>query len=139
MKEIKAKKGFFMWWIMIIYFTTTILFIYDNKENNTQFIVFTAISLLPLSLMTWAYLTTKYHIDDRFLYYQSAFLKGKVAIADIKEIKKNKTLWVGTQKAALTTKGLIIKQKYDEIYIAPESNDFVVEELLKINPNIKVS
>jgi len=48
-------------------------------------------------------------------------------------------MWSGT-KPALAKNGLIIKySKYDEIYLAPENNNEMVTDLLKINPNIKVS
>ena len=42
-------------------------------------------------------------------------------------------------KPALATKGLIIKyNKYDDIYISPNSNDTFIEAVLKINSNIKI-
>lgn len=48
-------------------------------------------------------------------------------------------MWAGT-KPALATKGLIIKfNKYDEIYIAPEDSDIMINAFLKINPEIIIS
>ncbi len=47
-------------------------------------------------------------------------------------------MWSGI-KPALARNGLIIRyHKYDEIYIAPESNDEMIDDLMKLNPSIKV-
>ena len=46
-------------------------------------------------------------------------------------------MWTGI-KPALAKKGLIIKYKYNEIYIAPQSNAELVADLLYINPEIKI-
>ncbi|NME71839.1 hypothetical protein HHU12_27990 [Flammeovirga aprica JL-4] len=55
------------------------------------------------------------------------------------EIVKGETLLSGT-KAAVACHGLIVKfAKYDEVYISPDSNDSFIEEILKINPDIKIS
>jgi hypothetical protein len=73
------------------------------------------------------------------LIYRSGFVRGKIDILSVKEILKGKTMWSGL-KPALATKGLVIKyNKYDEIYVAPESNDEMISDLLKINPEIKIS
>jgi len=48
-------------------------------------------------------------------------------------------MWSGT-KPALARNGLIIKfNKYDEIYIAPERNNELISDLLKVNPEIKIT
>lgn len=136
-QTIKAKKGIFAGVIISLAFaiaTIPVWLLLDENEPK-DYLGFTAI--LPLFLIIWAFFSTKYAVDDKYLYYQSAFLKGKIDIASITEIEKNKTSWVGT-KPALATGGLIIKQKYKEIYIAPENNDKLVEMLLKINPEIVV-
>lgn len=46
-------------------------------------------------------------------------------------------MWAGT-KPALAKNGLIIKHKYNEVYIAPQSNAELVADLLYINPKIKI-
>lgn len=66
-------------------------------------------------------------------------MKGEIEISKIREIIKGKTIWTGV-RPALATKGLIIKyNKYNEVYIAPENNDKVIEDLLKINEQIIIS
>ncbi len=89
--------------------------------------------LTPIILGFWIYFDTSYKIDKDQLIYRSGFLRGKIEISSIKEIKKGKTMWSGT-KPALARNGLIIKHsKYDDIYIAPKNNDEVISDLLKVN------
>jgi hypothetical protein len=48
-------------------------------------------------------------------------------------------MWSGV-RPALASKGLIIKyNKYDDIYIAPENNNEMIKDLLKVNPAIKLT
>lgn len=94
--------------------------------------------LAPFGLFLWVYLTTQYQIKDAHIHYRSAFLKGQIPVANVRKIVKGKTLWVGL-KPALATKGLIIYyNRFDEIYIAPESNDKMISELLAIHPDIEI-
>ncbi len=92
----------------------------------------------PFGLILWSYLTTKYWIKDGHLHYTSAFLKGKIPVTSIRKVVKGKTMWVGL-KPALAKNGLIIHyNRFDEIYMAPESNDKMVAELLEIHPSIEI-
>ncbi|WP_262713030.1 PH domain-containing protein [Subsaximicrobium wynnwilliamsii] len=71
--------------------------------------------------------------------YRSGFLRGTAEIPNIKEIVKGKTMWSG-MIPALAKNGLIIKfNAYDEIYIAPENNDDMISDLLKVNSQIKIT
>ena len=48
-------------------------------------------------------------------------------------------MWSGI-KTALSTKGIIIKYNmYDEIYLAPENNNELISDLLKINQDIIIT
>ena len=81
---------------------------------------------------------TYYQINEIEILYFNSPIKGKIQIKDIQEITANKTLWVGL-KPALASKGIIIKyNKYDEIYFSLIDNKAFINELLKINPEIKV-
>jgi hypothetical protein len=74
-----------------------------------------------------------------FLSYRSGFLQGKIPISGIREIQDGKTGWAGV-KPALSSGGIILKfGKYDEIYLAPECNSELIQDLLEINPRISVS
>lgn len=137
MKKFKAnKKGFVVYIIIAALLPLIILFIDKEAILDNYYILIPA--LLPVLLLIWIYLDTSYYIKNNQLFYKSAFLKGNIDIHKIEEIIIGKTLWVGT-KPALSGKGLIIKfNKFDELYIAPKSNTELVNELVSINPNIRL-
>jgi len=114
-----------------------IFFLDKNTFTEKPFILLPLLS--PLILIFWIYFDTYYKIENNELIYRSGFLRGKVEIPTIKEILKGKTMWSGI-KPALARNGLIIKfNKYDEIYIAPESNNELISDLLKLNSEIKIT
>jgi hypothetical protein len=139
MKKYKAKrKGFIH--ILILFFGLLPIILYliaIDEFNKRPFFILPL--LIPIALILWIYIDTYYGIQDNYLIYRSAFLRGKIDILKIREIQLNKTLWSGI-KPALSRNGLIIKfNKYDQVYIAPSDNEKMVNDLISINPNIQVS
>lgn len=97
------------------------------------------ILLVVCAFLLWCYYGTYYELTKTHLKYNSGPIKGSIKIREIKEIIKDKTLWVGL-KPATARKGLIIKyRKYDEIYISPESNEEFIGSLLELNDVIKIT
>ena len=134
MRVFQPKKGNF--WIYIVLSLLLPLALVIGVEGSLQYpIVLPA--CLPFVLFVWIYFSTKYFILKDNFYYQSAFLKGKIAIHKISSIQSNKTMWSGV-KPALATKGLIIKFGFDEVYVAPKSNEELIAALVQINPKIRV-
>lgn len=123
-----------------IFFVFPIVFIWmEPEEPLLGKIIFSFLLILIIGLMLWISFGTKYSLTNGFLDYQSGPIKGKIPIQSIRKIEINKTLWVGTMKPATSLKGLIIHyNRFDEIYISPDSNEKFVEEILKINPTIKI-
>lgn len=95
--------------------------------------------LAVIFLLLWIYFDTSYLLTKEHLIYKSGPIRGKINIADIREVEANKTLYVGI-KPALARKGLIIKyNKHDEIYISPSTNERFIKKLLELNGEVKVS
>jgi len=113
----------------------TFLQLYQGKEWHwANLLVFAVIFLL-----LWIYFDTSYLLTKEHLIYKSGPIRGKINIADIREVEANKTLYVGI-KPALARKGLIIKyNQYNENYISPNTNTSFVKKLLELNAEIKVS
>ncbi|WP_405199162.1 PH domain-containing protein [Christiangramia sp. LLG6405-1] len=112
--------------------------IFSEGVLNYKFLLSDLVMILILIPLIWAQFSTKYELTEKELIYQSGPIKGKIEIERIREIIKGKSLWVGL-KPAIARKGLIIKyDKYDEIYISPESNEMFVNKIRKINPKINV-
>ncbi|WP_372753222.1 PH domain-containing protein [Mariniflexile sp.] len=109
------------------------------KENASIKGIFPLVTIVcVVSFLLWLFFDTKYELTETALKYKSGPIQGEIAIASIKEIIKNKTLWVGL-KPATAAKGLIVKyNKYDEIYISPRSNDTFIRKIVEINENIKI-
>jgi len=97
------------------------------------------ILLFVCGFLLWVYYGTSYELTQTHLKYNCGPIKEKIEIKEIREIIKDKTLWVGL-KPATARKGLIIKYgKYDEIYISPETNDKFINHILELNDAIKIT
>lgn len=139
MKIYKANRKGFINYLLIGSLILPIIVFFLDKGTFTEkpFILLPLLS--PLILIFWIYFDTFYKIENNELIYRSGFLRGKIEILNIKEILKGKTMWSGI-KPALARNGLIIKfNKYDEIYIAPENNDELISDLIKLNSEIKIT
>lgn len=131
----------------IIYFATVsfllgiVFYIWINNSESLAVNIWTTILCLGVSaFMIAIFSNSKYEIDSEFIHYQTGPIKGKIQINSVKEIEVNKTMWIGTLKPATALNGLIIKyNNFDEIYISPKTNEKFVEEILKINPEIKIT
>ena len=138
MKIYKANRKGFINYLLIVFIILPIGIFYLDEKTFTKnpFILLPLLS--PLILIAWIYFDTFYKIENGKLIYRSGFLRGKIEIQKIREIIKGKTMWSG-KKPALAKKGLIIKfNKYDEIYIAPQNNNEMISDLLKVNPEINI-
>jgi len=131
------RKGYIKYILFVFMILPFFLFLLNESDfADKPFLVL--VVFIPAILFLWIYVDTYYKIDGNKLIYHSAFIHGRIDIDQIKQITKGKTLWVGV-KPALSTKGLIIKyNKYDEIYIAPESNEDLISDLLKLNKEIAI-
>lgn len=116
-----------------------VLLFFENNRVNLSFILTQILLLSCAGFFIWIYFDTNYELNKTELKYKSGPIKGKINIEDIREIVKGKTLWIGL-KPALARNGLIVKyEKYDEIYISPETNDLFVSKILELNNNIKIT
>lgn len=138
MKKYKAnRKGILIYIVVIITILPIAIFLMDTDTFVAKPFILLPL-LAPLLLILWIYFDTSYKIENEHLIYRSGFLRGKINIENIKEIVKGKTSYSG-KKPAFARKGLIIRyNKFDEIYISPESNDEIINDLLKLRPEIKI-
>jgi hypothetical protein len=138
-KKYKAKRQGMIHFLLasLILFPIILFQVHTDLIQRTPWILLPF--LAPIAFVLWFYLDTCYHIKGEILGYRSGFINGKIPVSEIREIRYGKTLWAGI-KPALSTGGIIIRYgKYDEIYLAPERNSELIEDLIKINPKIIVS
>lgn len=131
------REGFIFYMLIVALILPIVVFSLDIETfSEKPFLLLPLI--VPIVFLAWIYFDTYYQIGNGTLKYKSGFLKGTIDIGKINRVIIGKTLWVG-MKPTLAKNGLIIKyNRYDEIYIAPESNAEFIHDLLAINKNIEV-
>ena len=132
------RKGFINYLLIGFILLPIAIFFLDKNTFFAQPYILLPL-LVPLILTLWIYFRTSYKIDNNKLIYRSGFFKGEIDISTIKEIVKGKTMWSGV-KPAMAKNGLTITlNKYPRrIYIAPENNEEMISDLLKINSDILI-
>ncbi|MCC7332431.1 MAG: PH domain-containing protein [Flavobacteriales bacterium] len=137
-KFYRAKKGVFITLVVALLLIFPPILIYFDSQIPKVYI-FLIVYYLPVSVLVWMYFDTSYRIKEKTFFYTCSFLKGEIAIDSIKELEIGVNMYSGI-KPALAFKGIIIKyNKFDDIYIAPENNEELLNDLLAINPTIKIN
>ncbi len=127
-----------LWLIAIGLFI--VIFIKKPEAQEPSIYIFNVITITIVLTLVWILLDTKYILKENKIFYNSGPFRGSIAIDSIKKITHHSGIIVPvTFKPALNTKGLIIHyNSFDDIYISPKQEDLFLEELLKVNPKIKV-
>ncbi|BAO55772.1 PH domain-containing protein [Nonlabens marinus] len=140
--KFRSKKGFLMISVVIVVSTLMLYLLFSalnntNKDLDIWIPSIVLILAVPLFLL-WILVHTYYVLENGELKYVSGPIRGSIKIADIRQVTKNTTLWVGL-KPATARNGIIISSKnYSELYISPVNNNKFIESLLEINSQIKV-
>lgn len=118
----------------------TLYLIIDKGNFNSEAYVAIILVLSVIALIAWIFYGTHYTLTkEQGLAYRSGPIHGSIGLERIREIVKGQTLWVGL-KPATATKGLVIKyDKYEEIYISPETNDSFIKKITELNPDILIT
>lgn len=127
MKKFRSKID---WWLVVLILTTLSYPIADGLANKQY--VFSLIMLSFLGIISWSFFKIKYVIEGSTLKVWWI----KIDIHSIKRVyKTNNPL---SSPALSLDRIAIVYNKYDEVLISPKLKKELVEELLKINPNIIV-
>ncbi len=127
MKKFRSKID---WWLVVVILTTLSYPIAVGLANKQY--VFSLIMLSFLGIISWSFFKIKYIIEGSTLKVWWI----KIDIHSIKRIyKTNNPL---SSPALSLDRIAIVYNKYDEVLISPKLKNELIEELLKINPNIIV-
>jgi len=130
------------WWIELILWLSNILCLVASVKIGWSGLDKVLVNVFIIALVTLLFSMlygTYYQLIDGYLIYRTGPFGGKIKAEDIKEIYPNKVLYVGF-RPAVSTKGLVLKYfKYEDLYISPKRKEEFIEELLKLNPEIKVN
>lgn len=137
-KKYSAKVGLTFWFsvaIVVVCISAAVWFM-TNTAMSFRWSILAFI--FPLTLMTWVYLDTCYKIKGDTLVYRSGFIRGRIPIGSIRKIKTRATMWTGT-KPALASRGMILTYgRYAKVFIAPEDEQALLDDLKTLNPGIEV-
>ncbi|RZL49078.1 MAG: hypothetical protein EOP00_07725 [Pedobacter sp.] len=123
--------------IGLVTLSVTQFFLVD--EDIKSIIILQAICWLCIAFLLWVYVNTQYRIDKAYLFYSSGPISGKIEISKIYEVVIGQKI-IPILKPATGNNGLVIKyNRWDEIYLSPNTNGKFIEELLKLNDKIKVT
>ena len=138
MKNYKAKREPSLKFILLgILLLPIAIFLLDTETFLAKPFILLPL-LVPVLLIVWVFFNTNYKIKEYQLHYRFGVWRGKIEINSITEIIIGKTLYSG-KKPAMARNGLIIKyNKFEEIYVAPENKDEMIEDLLQLNPDIRI-
>ncbi|EQC49170.1 PF06713 family protein [Bacteriovorax sp. BSW11_IV] len=127
--------------ILIVILTPALYFLYEvgkkyveaNTINYGGIITF----IIYSALIYTAYLGTSYSIQNDKLIITALFLKSSFSIAEIKEIRKTKTI---LSAPALSLDRIAITfENYDRLVISPRDLEKFIRMLREINSKIEVS
>ncbi len=92
------------------------------------------------AMLIWTMADTAFIIDETYFSFRSGPWKRKIKIEDIREIAYSNS-WVKPSlwKIGLDTQGLIVYyNKFDDVFISPENRDAFLDEISRLNPDIRV-
>ena len=119
-------------------FVLSVTQLFYLNEDVKSIVFIQAICWLCIAFLLWTFFFTHYIIKDGYIFYRSGPINGKIEINQIQEIIVGEK-FIGLLKPATGNNGLVIKyNRWDEIYISPNTNEKFVAELLKLNGSIKV-
>ena len=117
---------------------SAIQFFYVN-EDIKSIIILQAICWLCIAFLLWIFVNTQYRINKEYLFYSSGPISGKIEISKIYEVVIGQKI-IPILKPATGNNGLVIKyNRWDEIYLSPNTNEKFIEKLLNLNDKIKVT
>jgi len=138
-KSTKSKFFIIIVILMVLCLSTASIFQLFLRNDLTVIIPFQVICWACVILLIWIYFVTYYKLTGEYLFYRTGPISGKIKIDSISEVIIGTGMFAGF-KPATGSNGLILKyNRWDEIYISPETNEKFIDEILNLNNNILVS
>lgn len=100
-----------------------------HQEGIFAALIISSILTLILAYLISLYYTTSYHLHQDYLRCSSGWMVKKITYQAIKNIERNKGLYIGW-KLSLALEGLIIYyHNGNELFISPENLDQFIDDL----------
>lgn len=133
MKIYKSKIGYLILLIFIFFIGFTI---FSMALKGFVWTIFLVNSFVLIFLFNSTF-NTKYIINKKILSIKGGLLyKMKIDISSIKKIEESRSLL--SSPAPSLDRLEILYNKYDSILISPKEKEDFINEILKINPDVRV-
>lgn len=134
----KVDKLYWIIAVVVLAFFARHLIWYTLYFWSTVGFVINAIALLLVGAFLVIIGKISYVLSGTHLIYRMAFFRGEIEIGRIREIVVGQNMYTGFKPAAARN-GLTIKyDKYEDIYISPDTNEAFIAEIVKVKPDIKI-
>lgn len=128
----KTKKDFtFLFVFLFVFILYTVISIFSIVYENDYSVIWQFSSVLTfLAFLFFSiYKTTYFRLDDDYLFCRSLVFTKRIPYSSIRKVEKQKGIYAGI-KFSTAWKGLVVHyNKFDEILISPENDEFFIEKL----------
>ncbi len=96
-------------------------------------------ALIVTLFFLWIWIGTYYVLDEEYFISYSGPFRKKIPIKKIVKIDRNVQAFSG-RRPALAFRYLQVRYNtYDDVFIAPENEDALIADLIRIRPEINIS
>lgn len=128
----KTKKDFtFLFVFLFVFILYTVISIFSIVYEKDYSVIWQFSSVLTfLAFLFFSiYKTTYFRLDDDYLFCRSLVFTKRIPYSSIRKVEKQKGIYAGI-KFSTAWKGLVVHyNKFDEILISPENDEFFIEKL----------
>lgn len=128
----KTKKDFtFLFVFLFVFILYTVISIFSIVYEKDYSVIWQFSSVLTfLAFLFFSiYKTTYFRLDDDYLFCRSLVFTKRIPYSSIRKVEKQKGIYAGI-KFSTSWKGLVVHyNKFDEILISPENDEFFIEKL----------
>ena len=115
----------FVFFVIVLTFSISVLAIFSA-----------ILGLMGIGLLIWVWFGTNYRIENEFIQIKYGPFNERIAIQDITNISKKKSLLI---TPALALDRIVLRYgKYGELLISPKNEDEFIDLLLTKNPAIRL-
>lgn len=138
MKIYKSKISYgFLGAIFILFGTLSYFSITNNHSSLKSIILVNLIHVIVFLFLLYIFYSIRYTIQNSILKIECGFIfKKKINIDDISSVSKTSSL-LSSPAASITDRIVLKFGTYDSIIISPKKKMEFVDDLLKVNSNIK--
>jgi hypothetical protein len=140
MTKLRVYKSKIEYGFLLAFFLLVILVIFGliiKKESMSSILINGGIIIAIFVFLCYGIFSIRYFIDGETLKIRNGFIYRKdIEISNIKSIKKSNSII--SSPAAVFDKIEINYNKYDSVLVSPNDKESFANDLLAINPSIKL-